>query len=110
MSLRSAALAAAWGGYLEAHATKLYAGYGSGDTAHALPKMAETGELRDGQSTVRDLYRTGRSGFGQSQVLEALATLRKRGWMQVQAVRASPQGGRSRAVIRLHPLLKGGKA
>ena len=98
----SAAQAAAWCDFLEAHAMKIYAGaiHPDVESAHALAKRIESGEVRDGDS-IKDIYRHGWSLLSsRSDVVGAIGVLEDCHWLRVQ----KPGGqGRPSEVVRLHP-------
>ncbi len=97
----SATQAAAWCDFLEAHARKIYAGaiHPGVESAHALAKRIETGEVRDGD-TVREIYRHGWSFLSSKfDIGGAIGLLEDCHWLRVQ----KPGGpGRPSDYIRLH--------
>ncbi len=102
ISKESAAQAAAWCEFLEAHALKIYAGaiHPDMESAHALAKRIESGEVRDGD-TIKDIYRHGWSLLSsRSDVGGAAGVLEDCHWIWVQKL---GDQGRPSEVIRLHP-------
>lgn len=102
----SAAQAAAWCDFLEAHALKIYAGaiHPDVESAHALGKRIESGEVRDGD-TIKVIYRHGWSLLSsRSDVVGAIGVLEDCHWLRVQKL---GDQGRPSEVIRLHPDFKG---
>ena len=109
ISKESAAQAAAWCDFLEAHALKIYAGaiHPDVESAHALAKRIETGEVRDGD-TIKDIYRHGWSLLSsRSDVVGAIGVLEDCHWLRVQKL---GDQGRPSEVIRLHPDFRGAES
>jgi putative DNA primase/helicase len=108
VSLAAAKLAAAWCDFLEAHASKVYAGVLHKDlqAAHAIAEKIRSGAVVDGQ-TVRDIYRNAWALLRTTDDVQCgLAALERYGWLRVYEEVATPKGGRPREVLRLHPELR----
>lgn len=101
----AALLGAAWCGYLEGHARKVYADETAPDqaAAHRLGRKIEEGAIRDG-ATVNWICECDWSGLtDRARVRRGLAALEVIGWVRV--VREET-GGRPREIVRLHPRLR----
>lgn len=105
VSLKAAQLACAWCDYLELHARRIYAAETNTGViaAHALMEKIDDGAINDGM-TVRDIYRAGWEGLSDRSIVQAALTVLE----QHHAVRVVEHqtGGRSSAIVRLHPSLR----
>ncbi|MBC5798476.1 MAG: DUF3987 domain-containing protein [Candidatus Eremiobacteraeota bacterium] len=102
VSLRAAALAADWCGFLEQHAAKLY-GHEVPPVGRGLAAKIERGAVRD-KMALREIGRKGWSRLTTSEdVREAIAELEPYGWARIETRPTTKDGGRPSEVIRLHP-------
>jgi hypothetical protein len=103
--MRAAVRAAAWCGYLETHAKRLYASAENPamESARALLSRIRKGDVQDGD-TMRAVYRKQWSQLSSSEVVAAAAVLEDYGWLRVEEAET---GGRPTRYLRLHPRLKG---
>ena len=105
VSLEAARQAAAWCEFLEAHATKLYAGVLHADlqSAHALARKIEEGKIMDKRS-VRSIYRHGWSLVATAEEVDmGLVVLEECNWVRIEQIRTA---GRPSDIVRLHPTLR----
>jgi len=104
VSLAATRLAAAWCGYLELHAAKLYGLLEQEvPAAHVLAARIREGLVPDGCS-VREIYRRQWRGLVTPEAVRgALDILESCGWIRVE--RLSEGHGRPREVIRINPLI-----
>ena len=107
VSLQCARRAAVWCEVLEEHARKVFAPELDGglSAAHALASKIRKGAICDGDS-VRDVYRHGWSHLRKpEQVTGGFAALEDCGWIALEMVRSSEQGGRPPSeAVRINPL------
>jgi len=105
VSLAATRQAAAWCEFLEAHATKLYAGVLHADlqSAHALAQNIEERKVTDKMS-VRSIYRHQWSLLTSPEEVEmALVVLEECNWVRIERVQTD---GRPSDMVRLHPSLR----
>ncbi len=103
----AAMLAAAWCGYLGAHARKLWREGRRTDVldARAVLSYIERGRIQDGQkvSEVRRVLAENREGFTGERLQAALKVLQECGAVEVVTPDPAKQGGRPSPVLRVHP-------
>ena len=108
VSLEAARQAAAWCEFLEAHATKLYAGVLHADlqSAHALAQKIKEGKVTHNMS-VRSIYRHGWSLLATAEEVDmGLVVLEECNWVRIGQIRTA---GRPSDIVRLHPTLRRSK-
>ncbi len=110
VGLEHARMAAAWCGYLETHARRVYAAQASPAeaSAHVLGQRLAAGALGKpgGVFKLRDTYRKGWSGLGtKEEALPALRCLEELGWVRPMP---KPEGkpGRTSVEYTINPRLK----
>jgi hypothetical protein len=88
--------------YLKGHAEKLYAPEldKPAFTARMIAAKIADGSIPDG-CTIRDIYRPGWQGLGQTEVEAGLGYLEKLGWLRIEEQRKDT--GRPSSIVRLHP-------
>jgi putative DNA primase/helicase len=103
--LRPTLQAAAWCGYLETHAARLYSSAQNPavEGARTLLERIRKGEVSDGDST-RSVYRKHWAKLSTpEEVSSACGVLEEFGWLRLEAVKTS---GRSTTRLRLHPTMR----
>jgi Protein of unknown function (DUF3987) len=110
VSLTSAQRAAAWCGYLEAHARRVYQLAFDGDPEPAQRLAERIKSSLPNPFTVRHVTRKGWASLDKAEDVEkAVTILEEHGWVYRHEVPPGPKGGRPTAMFHVNPLAQGGK-